>query len=97
MNWIAPRLARAVLAVAVTVLLVGIALAAIGVTVASWPYRHMVGPSRRRAQVEAALTTLTALAVLVGLLRRKGEQVTDEAGAPAGERHHAAAATADHG
>jgi hypothetical protein len=67
--WIAPRLARAVLAVAVMTLLFGIGLAALGVAVASWPYRRVYGPTRRRAQVEAALRFAQAGAALAAVLR----------------------------
>jgi hypothetical protein len=67
--WLAPKLAKAVLALAVTTLLLGIALAALGVHVASWPYRRLSGPSARRAMVEAGLGVLVAVGALVAALR----------------------------
>jgi hypothetical protein len=67
--WIAPRLARAVFAVAVAALLLGIALAALATAVTTWPYRRIHGPSRRRVQVEAAIRAAQAAAVLVAALR----------------------------
>jgi hypothetical protein len=68
-GWVAPRLGRAVLAVAVAALLLGIGLTALGVAVTSWPYRRVAGPSRRRAQVEAGLRLAQAAATLAAVLR----------------------------
>lgn len=72
-GWIAPRLGRAVLFVAVAALLLGIGLAALGVAVTTWPYRRVYGPSRRRAQVEAALRFAQAAAVLAAVIREPAD------------------------
>lgn len=78
--WIAPRLGRAVLGLAVTVLLLGIALAALAVHVAGWPYRRAYGPSRQRAFLQAGLAAATSLAALAALLRARSPE---RGGAPA--------------